>query len=480
MKSNFKSTLVLTAVLGALIGWYFLYEQKYRPQAQEKEEKTKQLITLEKDQIQEVEIVHIKNAPKETEGTPLPVDPKFKPEFETIKLKKSGSEWLITEPLSDDADTAQVSAMVSTLATSKQERVVEEKPTDLAGFGLKDVLIKVIAKKDSTSKPEEVWIGLNTPVGYSAYAKVAGQDPVFKVSRNLKTNFDKQVKDLRNKNLITNPRQEITEYEIQNAKGHIVLKKDDKDNWTLASENFTADPAEAGKTFSAIVEVHAKDFAAETADHLEKFGLAKPLATVTLTIKDKPKITLLVGKVKDTVYVKRGDKPVIYEVDKQIAERVEKPAIDYRSMNLATFNRYDVKRIKLEGPKNTVELVKGEQGDWSLPTDATTKVKTSEVDTLLTAIQDAKVSRYLTVPKDKGGVKKPNLTIRLFEKSDKGENEKVVLKFDQLKGKEVLGEREDLSVPFYLKSEDYYKINVGKEKFVQPETKQEEKDPKKS
>ncbi len=482
MKNNFKSTLVLTAILGVLIGWYFLYEQKYRPQAQEKEEKTKQLLTLDKEQIQEVEIVRMKNAPKETEGTPLAVDPSFKPEFETIKLKKSGTDWLLTEPISDAADSAQVTSMVSTLSTTKQERVVDEKPADLSSFGLKDVRIKVTAKKDSTTKPETVWIGLNTPVGFSAYAKVEGQDPVFKVSRNLKTNFDKEVKELRNKNIITTPRADISEFEIQNSKENIILKKDDKDNWTLARNNFAADASEANKTFNAIIEVRANDFASETADHLEKFGLAKPLAKATLTItKDKSKITLLVGKVKDKVYVKREDKPIVFEVEKSIVERLEKPAADYRSLNLANFNRYDVKRIKIDGPKSAiVELVKGDQGEWSIPTEATTKIKSNEVDTLLTALQDTKIERYATISKEKGGVKKPNLTVRLFEKSDKGENEKVVLKFDMLKGKEVLGERADIDFPFYIKGTDYIKFNVNKEKFVQPEIKTEEKDPKKS
>lgn len=482
MKGSFKSTLLLTAVLAGLIGWYVLYEQKYRPQSEEKEEKTKQLVTLEKDQIQEVEITRIKNAPKEEEGATAHNDPNFKPEFETIKLKKSGTDWLITEPVSYPGDNSQISSMVSTLATTKQERVVEEKPKDLAAYGLKDPRVKVIARKDSGNPPQEVWIGLNTPVGSSAYAKVAGQEPVFKVSRALKNSFEKKPNDLRNRNIITTPRTEVTELEIQTNKENVVLKKDDKDNWTLARENFPADAQEAGKTFSAVIEARAKEFISEKAEKLSTYGLDKPAAKATLFLKDQNKITLLVGKVKDKFYASRTDKPQVFEVEKTLLERLEKPGSDYRSLTLASFNRYDVKHIKIVVPgAPEIELVKGDTGTWTLPSEVTAKVNANEVDSLLTALQDAKISRYGKAPKDKTGVKTPKLTIHLFEKSDKGETEKVVLKFDAVKGKEVLGERADLTVPFYLKSEDFAKFNnLNKQRFLQPEAKPSEKEPKKS
>ncbi len=482
MKSNFKSTLILTGVLVALMAWYFGYEQKYRPQSQEKEEKTKQLISIDKDQIQEVEFVRMKNAPKEVEGATPTVDPAFKPEFETVKFKKSGTEWLLTAPISDQGDNSQISSMVQILATTKQERVVEEKPADLNAYGLKDPRLKIIARKDSSSPPQEVWIGLNTPVGSSAYAKVAGQDSVFKVSRNLKGAFEKEAKDIRNRNIISTPRADISEIEIQNSKENVVLKKDEKENWTLARENFPADPAEANKTFNAVLEIKAKEFTSETGDKLAQFGLDKPIAKATLfLIKDKTKITLLLGKVKDKVYAKREDKPVVYEVEKTVLENLERTGASYRSLNIAHFNRYDVKRIKVEHTKDLViEIVKGDNGTWTFPADAAAKINANEVDSFLTTVQDAKAARYGTVSKAKAGVKNPALTIHLFEKADKGEAEKVTLKLESLKGKEALGESAELPLPFYIKAEDFNRLNLHKQRLVQPEAAAPEKEPKKS
>ena len=52
----------------------------------------------------------MKNAPKETDGAAPAADPNFKPEFETIKLKKTEKDWLITEPINDTSDFSQLSS----------------------------------------------------------------------------------------------------------------------------------------------------------------------------------------------------------------------------------------------------------------------------------------------------------------------------------------------------------------------------------
>ena len=59
---------------------------------------------------------------------------------------------------------------------------------------------------------------------------------------------------------------------------------------------------------------------------------------------------------KDKVYAQIQGKPTIYEVGKDILEKVEKPGSAYRNMQLAIFNRFDIQRIKLERGKDIVEL----------------------------------------------------------------------------------------------------------------------------
>ena len=153
------STLIMAGVLIALSAWYVLYEQKYKPDQKEKEEQTKKLISLEEDQVSEVKLTKLKNPPSESSPTPV-----SNPEYESIELKKTGKDWFIVKPVQTKGDNTAITALLSSVCSSKQERVVEEKAKDLLVFGLKDPALKISLKKDANSPAQEVWVGVNTPV----------------------------------------------------------------------------------------------------------------------------------------------------------------------------------------------------------------------------------------------------------------------------------------------------------------------------
>src|SRR5437868_5000828 len=122
MQKSLRKTLILFVVFLGLSAWYVFYEKEAKPKKTEAEEKSKQLINLNQDEIQEF-VIHRFDA-KSTNT-------------ERVKLRKSGADWNILEPVQDQADTSVVTSMLSSLTTTKQERVVEEKPKDLDTFGLK-------------------------------------------------------------------------------------------------------------------------------------------------------------------------------------------------------------------------------------------------------------------------------------------------------------------------------------------------------
>lgn len=454
--------MAMTVVLAVLLGWYFVYEKSLKKKQTESEEKTKQLVLLEKDQIQELILQ------KKTSGD-------GKEPWDTFRLKKAGTDWNLTEPLQDQADSSAVNSMLSTLTSTKQERVVDGTPKDLDAYGLKTPFLKIAVKKDSNAAAEEIWIGSDTPVGYSTYAKTASQEPVYRISRGLKTGFDKTLKDLRNKNIVSFGRFDIAEVEIQNLKENFTLKKGDKDEWQLTRENLPASSTEVNKTLNAIVELKAKEFASESDTTLKDFGLNPPAAKISVTQqKDKTRTGIWVGKVKDKVYAKREDKKLVYEVDKDILEKVERPSKEYRNMELANFNRFDIKRIKLERGKEILELLKEDSG-WAVPTEPQIKIDENKVDGLLTKIQDTKIQQYLSGKTV--GMKDPPLTIRLFEKKDNTENEKLVFNFGKASAVQVTVERSGLQIPFAIGVEDFKRINLTKQDFVKKEEPAKKEEP---
>jgi len=459
MKRSFVTTLALTVVFAALVAWYFIYEKKMKVQQTASEEKLKQVVSFKSDEIGEITL---ERPPKEaTDGKSAAVAPQI------TKLKKTGSDWSLLEPVQDSADNGTISTMLSTLTSTKQERVVEEKPTDLTQYGLDKPKLKIEVKKDANSAPESVWIGRDTPVGSSTYAKTGASEAVYKISNSLRQSWDQEVKGLRSKNVWTINRADVSEIEVQNAKGSFILKKGDKDQWALARENLPADNSETNRTLNSLVDLKATDFVSEDGKDAANFGLGKPTARVFLAVaKDKPRLEIAFGKAKDKFYAKRSDRPIIYQVDKDTVEKMERPATAYRGTEIAIFNRFEVKRLKWEHGKETLELLKEDKG-WTLPAEPTVLIDNAKVDAFLTKLQDTKISKY--ADGKKGGIANPELTLRAFEKADAGENERVVLSFGKKQGNLVPVSRKGLEIPFFIRDEDYKGLNPSRQDLLKVE-----------
>ncbi len=471
MKKSFRSTLILLGVFIALIVWYQVYEKKIKPKRTEAEEKIKEIFTLSKDDIQEIEIDRLTTPPPDTAP---PGTAPISNEYSKIRLKLAGKDWNLVEPVQDGADAANANSLVSTLTGTKQERVVDEAPKDFQQYGLTTPLFKITARKGGAEKAESLKVGSNTPTGFSSYLQIGDSPKVYRVSRALRTAVDKPVKEFRNKSIVNWTRADVTVVEIQAGKENIVMSRPtaDKEEWDLAREHIPADTTEWNKTLNGLLEVKATEFAAENEKNLAKFGLSSPSARIQLKGKDNKKLGIRIGKTKDKTYLVRDDRPIVYEVDKDILAKVETKAEKYRSMRLANFNRFDVKRIKLERGKETIELLKEDKTGWTFPTEPNTKINPSRVDTLLTQLQDIKISRYLAPSSPK--VAASQLTIRLFEKKEEKEKEQVNLLFGKAQGKLIPANRSDLDLSFLLSEDDFKKLNLQSKDFIKTEDKKEE------
>ncbi len=473
MKKNFTSTLVMLSVLIGLVGWYVLYEEKYRPESKEKEEQTKKLISLDPDQVTEFRLTRLKNPPPENSTTPT-----LNAEYETIEVKKTGPDWFIISPVQTKGDNSTISSLLSSVCSLKQERTVEEKPKDLTIFGLKDPIFKIALKKDSTSPAQEVWVGSNTPVAYSLYAKTHPSEEVFKTSRTLRSALDKDLFALRDKSLVNLNRNELSEVEIQNSKENIVLSRSGnnlKEEWTLSRENLPADSSEWNKTLTPLIELKASKIASEKAEGLAVFGLNKPIAKITFVKSDKTRTVLLIGKVKTSLFAKLEDGETISEVDKTLEEKITTKASQYRNKHIANFDRFEIKKIKLLRGAETLELTKNDNSNWVFADDLSAKIDSSQVDSFLTKLQDIQLTKYLTEG-PKVAMEKANLKVSLYEKSEQGEKEVLNLAFVKNTGNQVKGQKTGLPVQFEMNIDDFNKLNIFKQTLIKTEDKPKEAD----
>jgi hypothetical protein len=459
MAQRYRQSIILLGVLAVAFAWYFGFEKTWKQRSKEKEESGKQLVSLKKDDVTELEYVRVTNAP---DGVERPAD--FAPIVLEVKAKKIGKDWHLTAPVEDLADNGTIEGMIATLVSAKHERVVEEAPKTLETFGLDHPAVTVTIK--GGGRAETVKIGANTPVGYSSYAIGHGQTAVWRVSKSVRTSFDKDIFALRNKLVLPLSRSDLQEVEVQAKGSSYLVKKESGDKWVLAREGIPADSTEWSKALNLWLDARAISFPETKGKSLAAFGLDTPRAKVTFTkSNDGGKIVLLLGKAtldkRERYFAKRPDKATVFEVDKTALEAAERPSSELLDKQLARFNRFEISRIKVSRRDGNFELTKDDKGAWTFVEPKTDKkVDVPRVDALLTKLQDTKVLRYeVGKPKLAAGV--VATTLQLFAKRGNEEKEAVTVRFGAKRGKTVAGDRSDAMAPFVLDAAAFAPFDVS-------------------
>ncbi len=188
--------LVAVLVLAALTGGIY-WTNKHKADEAKKPaattEATPKVIAIPEDQVKEIRI-----AKKDAEPT---------------VVSKAGDKWILVQPKAMAADQEAVGSMVTALSSLNADRVVEEKPADLAPFGLATPKEQVtVTKKDG--KTVTLDLGDDSPVGSGVFAKLAGDSKVYVIPTYTKSNFDKTEKDLRDKRLLTFNSDKLTSLQL--------------------------------------------------------------------------------------------------------------------------------------------------------------------------------------------------------------------------------------------------------------------------
>jgi hypothetical protein len=97
---------------------------------------------------------------------------------QTLELTRSGKEWNLTKPTSGKPKEDRLSTLLFTLEVMKGSRVVEDKPADLAKYGLDKPEVRVQIELPKGS--QELLIGKKAD-DRDYYARSSSQDAVFTV-----------------------------------------------------------------------------------------------------------------------------------------------------------------------------------------------------------------------------------------------------------------------------------------------------------
>jgi hypothetical protein len=285
---------------------------------------------------------------------------------ETVDLSRTGPEnWKITSPKSFIADPDPISTILYALSPLETDRVIEENAGDLKTFGLAEPAVEISASgKDG--KPQKLLVGDDVPTGGSSYAMLAGDPRVFLISSSAKTNFDKGLKDLRDKRLLPVDFNNVSKIEIVSPKLNLAFGSN-KGQWVMqAPKDVRGDTSKlegiVEKLRLATMDPSASD--ADTKKASSSFSSGTPMATVKATDASGSQ-ELQVRKSKGDYYAKTTAMDGAYKVSKELGEVIDKTLDDFREKRLFDFASDNPEKIEMHNGPKAYFLTRSGDDWWS-------------------------------------------------------------------------------------------------------------------
>jgi hypothetical protein len=208
-----RGLLVALVLCGVLAGLVYWSDKTKKEEEAKGPDSSNKLVTVKDEDIKKIEIVR-KDAPP------------------TVLERGANNNWEMKAPQTLRVDQTEAGSVVTAYTGLSQDRVVEEKPADLAAYGLNAPSVEVrVSTKDN--KVQRVLIGDETPTGGSFYAKIDTNPKVFTLYSGTKTSLDKGPKDLRDKRLLTFDSGKLTRVALT-AKGQAIeFGKNNNNEWQI-------------------------------------------------------------------------------------------------------------------------------------------------------------------------------------------------------------------------------------------------------
>lgn len=408
-----KSLLLLVVVAAALGGYIYFVEMKRDPAAGDTTTTREKVFTISPGSIEEVEITNAAS--------------------ETTRVVRQDAAWVLTAPAQAEADTVEISTVVSSIESLEQTRVVSEAPESAAPFGLEPARITIAFKVAGESAPRRLLLGNKTPTGGDMYARVDGSPRVFLIGGFLEDTFDKSPFELREKSVLKFSRDEADALSITTGTTRVALAKVGAD-WRLTA------PINAGADFAAVDGIVGRLFQARMASlvsqdgtsNLKDYGLDKPQAVVSLG-SGSSKAELAIGAADgDTnVFARDLSRPLIFTVEKTLLDELRKSADDLRLKELFAFRSFNATHFDITSGGTTYSFSKKKgEGDnapdvWSLTVPTAKTADITKMTDLLTTTSNLRAESFATTALTGGEV--VTITVK-FGEGEAAKSETVTLR----------------------------------------------------
>jgi len=371
-KGLLASLVVLAAMGGAI---YWSNRAKKAEESKPSKDAPPQILSIPSDQIRQIEI-------RRAGGDTL------------ILRREDAGSWRMTTPPQYAVDQDAASGMVTTLSSLNADRLVEEKPADLAEFGLVSPALEVLVElKDG--KTRRLLIGDETPTGYGWFAKLADDPRVFTIASYNKSSLDKTPRDLRDKRLLTFSTDKLTRVELT-AKGQTIeFGKNAQGEWQIIRpQPLRADGGQVEEFIRKLSGARMDAYASEEDDKKANAAFASAALVGVARFTDASGTQQLeIRRDKEKNYYARSSVVAgAHKVYSDVGEAVDKSLDDFRNKKLFDFGWNDPSKIEIrDGSKQVVYQKSGDK--WM---EGSRQLDAASVNALVDKLRDLTATRFAT------------------------------------------------------------------------------------
>jgi hypothetical protein len=312
--------------------------------------------------------------------------------------------WAIVRPLAARADQNKVSELLGALGNLRVADFVSDDPKDIHTYQLEEPVHEITVWTGDAGKT--LVLGRSpTNDASKVYAKLRSADSIFTVPSAGAEKFTLQVNELRDPRALAFSETDVYGVELLRGTDKIQLAREDQ-NWRITAPVAVA--AEDSLVHQLLVQlagVTIKQFTADVATDLDKYGLAVPTATVTLQgAATNVLAQLLVGAPDNTQllrYVKRADEPFIYGVASNLVEWLPVNYLALRTRRLAELTPEQIATLTLRTPAGETKLERNADGKWRLVEPTQGVLDSDGLERLLDAFCQLRAREFLREGQDK-------------------------------------------------------------------------------
>ena len=428
-----KTTLLLLAVTGLLLGFIALYESK-QPKSWQAADRERYMLLFDPNSVEGIDIVSSEDK---------------------VKLRKQGSQWRMESPVKDRADAKAIQDILACCESLQKEPVAGASNADkkqLKAFGVAKPSVRL--KLLGPEMPPELLFGKETAVEGKMYLRLEGSNSVSVARSDLRNLIVRKSDEFRDRQLADFDSRGVSKVSVKTAAGEIELALQ-AGNWGVVKPiHARADDARVNAFLNSLLHTQIAAFLPENS--LNSYGLSEPRATVTFTTSHyKQPVALEIGARDEKtggVYGRFSSRSAVCLLPKESQNILKLQPNDLRDRHLMRLELDFVDRITLRPAGKAPILLQRSQEEWMLRPENAPANK-AKILQLVKELQTRKVEGFVTdVASDlaKYGFDQPQLRVTFSayasentSDTNAGEQPILTLAFGKTDGDVVYARLED-------------------------------------